>query len=214
MKLREYILVIICFILFGIIFIGKNTLISIIGIAVIYIYLTKVFIHSILRWGKNKKYINSNYSSIKRESIIYEVLILFKIYLDIKIDYGMRAFILEYKYNKIVEISNLKDFIKSYDGIEKVMIYMIIGSAIGIFLSIIKKLICRGRVSPKQILFNNGEIINRKDIKDIKIEESFFEFSKKITINLETNNKVIYMNNKSFSKVEKELVDMKKVILN
>ena len=50
--------------------------------------------------------------------------------MNTRIEYNDRQFILEYNYRKAVKINNIKDFIDSYDGIEK----------------LIQKVICRGRI--------------------------------------------------------------------
>lgn len=163
--------------------------------------------YNLLRWNINKKQIKSEYVSIKIENIFYEIITLFGMYSSINDIYRNKVFYYKYIDNDIIEINNFKDFLNTYDGTEKVILYMIMGFSIVAIISIIKKIVCRGRVSSEQILFSNGEIIKVKDIEYIKVEDGLWKFSKKITITLETNNRVIYINNKLLTKVEKELYD-------
>lgn len=208
MKLKGYIFIIICLIGAYMGLSGEDTWISVIGVSIIYICFIGAFTYNLLRWTINKKQIKSEYVSINIENVIYEVFTLFTIYSNIKNIYRNRVFYFEYIHNEIIKINNFKDFLNTYDGIEKVMLYMTTGFAIGAIFSIIKKIVCRGRISSERILFSNGEIIKIKDIEFIKVEDGLWTFSKKITITLQTNNRVIYMNNKLFTKVEKNLYDI------
>ena len=201
MKLKGYILIMLYVsgIIFGIF--SKGTW-AIIGFAMILLSSIWILIDNILRWNKNRKKINSEYVSCKRENIIAELAILFSMYLELKDSYWYREFYFDYFYNEVIEIKNLKDFLNAYDYIERLGIYMLIIFSIGLIILIIKKLICRDRITSKEILFSNGEIIELKDIKDIKVEDSFFGFSKKITLTLENKERIIRINNKSFPKVK------------
>lgn len=210
MKLKEYIFIIICFVAFCMALLGGDTLTSVIGVCGIYLCFIIGFMYHVLRWTKNKNQINGEYISVNIENVIFEVFMLFVIYSDIKHEYETRVFDLKFIYNKTVKINNFKDFLNTYDEIEKIMLYMMMGFIVGVILLIVKKIICRGRISSEQILFSNGEIIKIKDIKYIKVEDTLWTFSKKITITIasETNNRVIYINNKLFSKVEKDLYNI------
>ncbi|MDV4152701.1 hypothetical protein R0131_17880, partial [Clostridium sp. AL.422] len=115
------------------------------------------------------------------------------------------AFYLEYFHNKKVQINNFNDFLNTYDFIEKIKIYLVIGISIGLIISIIKKIICRGWISSNYILFTNGEIIDLKDITEVKIEDNFFGFSKKISFKLNKYSRFIYIKNDNFPKVKEYL---------
>ncbi|MEG1059882.1 MAG: hypothetical protein RSE41_10725 [Clostridia bacterium] len=207
MKLKEYIFIVACSIGAFLGLLGEDTWISVIGVSIIYICCIGSFMYNLLRWNINKKQIKSEYVSIKIENIFYEIITLFGVYSSINDIYRNKVFYYKYIDNDIIEINNFKDFLNTYDGTEKVILYMIMGFSIVAIISIIKKIVCRGRVSSEQILFSNGEIIKVKDIEYIKVEDGLWKFSKKITITLETNNRVIYINNKLLTKVEKELYD-------
>ena len=51
------------------------------------------------------------------------------------------------------------------------------------------------------------EVIEKiKDIKYIKVDDALWRFSKKVTITLESDKRVIYIKNKLFTRVEKTLI--------
>mgnify|MGYP003409027739 CR=1 FL=1 len=201
MKLKGYIFTMLY--VFGILLgvFSKGTW-FIIGFAMILVASICIFIDNNLRWNKNRKKITSEYVRAKRENIIAELAILFSMHLEFKDIYMYRELHFEISYNEMIEINNFKDFLNTYDYIERLGIYMIIIFSIGLIISIIKKTICRDIITSKEILFSNGEIIELKDVKDIKVEDSFFGFSKKITLTLENKERIIHINNKSFPKVK------------
>ena len=205
MKLKDYLFIIICSIGFGMALYTKKPLISIIGISFIYICVINSFIYSVLKWNKNKKQINTDYIKLKIDNFLYEFLFIFTLYLNIKSEYISRSIYLHLIHNKIVKINNFIDYINTYSGTEKITLYMLIALPIGIVISIIKKILLRGRISSDKILLSNGELINLKDIKNIKIENSFWEFSKKITFDLDKGSRIIYIKNNQFSQIEKHL---------
>lgn len=208
MKIKDYIFIIIYFIAFCIALIGKDTWISIIGISIIYICFISEFMYNILKWNKNKKQITYEYVKLRIENSLYEFFMLFALYFSINREYERRIFYLKYIQNKIVEITNFKDFLNTYDGIEKIILFMLIGFPIGLILLIIKKIVCRGRISSDQILFSSGELIDLKDIKDVKIENSFWGFSQKISLTLDRGCRVFYIKNTSFTKIEESLCSL------
>ncbi len=205
MKIKEYIFFIILLIALLMAFFSKNTLISVIGIIITCIFFISSFIYSILKWITNKNEVNTGYVKLKTENFLFEFVTIFNIYLPLKRKYIGRVFYLEYFHNKKVEINNFKDFLNTYNVIEKIRIILIIVILIGVIISIIKKIICKGRISSYYILFTNGELINLKDIKEVKIEDSFFGFSKKISFKLDNNSRFIYIKNKFFSQIEETL---------
>lgn len=208
MKIKNFIFLIIGLIVIYMAFISKNPLVTIIGTVVISLYTIYSFIYNALRWYKNKKEINSSYIKLNTENFLLEFSSLITIYLEFKTQYITRDFYLEYTHNKIVEINNFYDFINTYDITEKILIYIIIGISVGLIISIIKKLLCRGKISSDKILLSTGELINLKDIKDIKIENSFWEFSKKISFKTDNNSFIIYIKNDLFSVVRDDLYSL------
>lgn len=205
MKFKDITIIGLLILSVGMMFLGKETWVSLVGICSSYLLFSAIFIFSTIKWGKNKKVIGEEYIEINRENFIDNISQILIIYLWIKSKYNSRSFILEYEYNKIVEINNFKDFIDSYEGIEKFAIYALIGVMVFWFLGIIKNIICLGRLSKSEILFSNGDIINLSDIKSMQIEDSFWGFSKKIIIYLEKGNRLFYIKNKKFEKAEKYL---------
>lgn len=205
MKLKDYIFIMICFVGFGMALYTKKPLISIIGIIIIYICFISAFIYSVLKWNKNKKQINTDYVKLKIDNFLYEFLLVFTIYLNIQRQYISRSTYLKLIHNKIVDINNFIDYINTYSGTEKITHYMLIAFPIGIFISIITKILLRGRISSDKILLSNGELINLKDINNIKIENSFWEFSKKITFDLDKDSRIIYIKNNQFNKIQEIL---------
>lgn len=205
MKFKDLLFIPIYIIIFYMAFISKNHLLTIIGISIILIGFIYTLISSTLKWSKNKKEINSEYTKLKVESSLIELLALFNIYLKMKRQYKSRAFYLEYFHNEKVIINNFTDFINTFDIMEKILIYLIIGFSIVFVISIIKKVICRGMISSDKVLLSDGELINLKDIKNIKIENSFWEFSKKISFELDKVSKIIYIKNTPFTKIEESL---------
>lgn len=184
---------------------GVNTWGSAVFNYTMYICFIGTLIHSVLKWNKNKTHINIDYVNGNIENIAFECLMLFNILFNLKSKYMYRRLELEFNENKIVEIDNFKALINTYDGVEKAMLFMLIAIAIGLALLVIKKIICRYRISSNHILCSNGEIIKLKDIKDIKIEESFWGFSKKIIVILQGGIRTISVSNNSFLKLEKTL---------
>ncbi|MBE6052765.1 MAG: hypothetical protein E7212_02450 [Clostridium sartagoforme] len=160
-------------------------------------------ISTTLKWNKNKKEINKEYTKLRTESFLFHFAVLLNAYLKIKTQYTNRSFYLEYTHNKKVQINNFRDFINTYDTLEKILIYIVILFSIAFIISIIKKILCRGRISSDKILLSDGELINLKDIKNVKIENSFWEFSKKISFELDKGSNFIYIKNNNFTKVEK-----------
>ncbi|MDU5105730.1 hypothetical protein [Clostridium sp.] len=205
MKFKDFLFILIYIIIFYMAFISKNHSLSIIGISIILIDFIYTLISSTLKWNKNKKEINSEYTKLKVESYLIELLALFNIYLKMKRQYKSRAFYLEYFHNEKVIINNFTDFINTFDIMEKILIYLIIGFSIVFVISIIKKVICSGMISSDKVLLSDGELINLKDIKNIKIENSFWEFSKKISFELDKVSKIIYIKNTPFTKIEESL---------
>ena len=208
MKIKNFIFLIIGLIVIYMAFISKNPLVTIIGTVVISLYTIYSFICNTLRWYKNNQEINSSYIKLNTENFLLEFSSLVTIYLEVKTQYITRDFYLEYTHNKIVEINNFYDFINTYDITEKILIYIIIGISVGLIISIIKKLLCRGKISSDKILLSTGELINLKDIKDIKIENSFWEFSKKISFKTDNNSFIIYIKNDLFSVVRNDLYSL------
>ena len=208
MKIKNFIFLIIGLIVIYMAFISKNPLVTIIGTVVISLYTIYSFICSTSRWYKNSQEINSSYIKLNTENFLLEFSSLVTIYLEVKTQYITRDFYLEYTHNKIVEINNFYDFINTYDITEKILIYIIIGISVGLIISIIKKLLCRGKISSDKILLSTGELINLKDIKDIKIENSFWEFSKKISFKTDNNSFIIYIKNDLFSVVRNDLYSL------
>jgi len=205
MKIKEYIFFIILLIALLMAFFSKNPLISVIGIIITCIFFISSFIYSILKWKTNKNEVNTGYVKLKTENFSFEFVTIFNIYLPLKRKYTGRVFYLEYFHNKKVEINNFKDFLNTYNVIEKIRIILIIVILIGVIISIIKKIICKGRISSYYILFTNGELINLKDIKEVKIEDSFFGLSKKISLTLDNDFRIVYIKNDNFPKVENYL---------
>ena len=186
---------------------GEDTFISVIGVSIVYTCFIGEVIYKFLRWNTNKREIKSEYVSINIENIIWDVFVLFVTYTNIKNIYSDRVFNFKYFHDGIIEINNFKDFLNTYNGTEKILVYMTIGVIIVGIISIIQKIVCRGRVSSEQILLSNGEIIKIKDIKYIKVDNALWRFSKKVTITLESNKRVIYIKNKLFTRVEKTLIN-------
>lgn len=205
MKLKDYLFIMICFVGFGMALDTKNPLISIIGIIIIYICFISAFIYSVLKWNKNKKQINTDYVKLKIDNFLYEFLLIFTLYSNIKTQYISRSTYLKLIHNKIVKINNFIDYINTYSGAEKITHYMLIALPIGIVISIIRKILLRGRISSDKILLSNGELIDLKNIKNIKFQDSFFGFYKKINFDLDTYNRIIYIKNNQFNKIQETL---------
>lgn len=205
MKIKEIIYIIACLFVIYMTFISKNTVFIVIGSSIILIFFIYKFILSTLQWNKNKKEINTEYINFNKENFLLEFAVILNLYLKIKREYNYRDFYLEYFYNKIVEINNFKDFINTYDVIDQILIYLAIGIIIFFILSAIKKIVCRSRISSNKILFSDGKLINITEIKDVKVEDSFFGLSKKISLKLDNNFKIVYIKNDLFSLVRNDL---------
>lgn len=211
MNLKKIILIILLLIMLYISILCPNSLAAVICSLGLYIYFGYILIYTALKWNNNKKNINSEYVKANIESFAFEIFLIITTSSNLINKYKNRAFDLWYKHNELSEINSfkeinsLKDFFNTYEETEKIMIYMAIGALIGLILFIIKKIICRSRISSDQILFSDGEIINIKDIQDINIEACEWTYSKKITITLEKKKRIIFINNKSFTKFEKLL---------
>ncbi|MGL5085535.1 MAG: hypothetical protein ACRC68_07425 [Clostridium sp.] len=205
MSLKEKIFTISCLIGFCMAFLGEDAYISAIGISIIYMCFIGGLIYSVLKWNKNKKNITGEYVSINIENFAYEILVILYVYKNIRDKYNNRRFELEYLNDEIVIINNFKDFINSYEAIEKIVIYMTIGLAFGAVILLIKKFVCRGRISSEEIIFGNGDIIKLKDIKEIKIGNGLWTFTKNMEIILEKSNRIISLSNKNFAKVKENL---------
>ena len=125
MKLKGYIFTMLY--VFGILLgvFSKGTW-FIIGFAMILVASICIFIDNNLRWNKNRKKITSEYVRAKRENIIAELAILFSMHLEFKDIYMYRELHFAISYNEMIEINNFKDFLNTYDYIERLGIYMII----------------------------------------------------------------------------------------
>ena len=205
MKLKDLISMAIFLIIIYMAFISENHLFTIIGISVLFIYFMYTLISSTLKWNKNKKEIDNEYIKLNIDNYLLEFAMVLNTCLKIKREYKYRDFYLEYFHNKKVEINNFNDFINTYDVIVKVLIYIIFAFSIGFIISIIKKIVCRDRISSKKILFSDGKLINLTEIKDIKIEDSFFGLSKKISLTLNNDLRIVYIKNDKFPKVKEYL---------
>lgn len=115
MKVKDFISIAICLIIIFMAFISENPLFTIIGISIIFIYFMYTLISSTLRWNKNKKEVNNEYTKLRTESFLFELAVLLNTYLNLKRHYKSRSFYLEYFHNKKVPINNFKDFINTYD---------------------------------------------------------------------------------------------------
>lgn len=207
MQFKKYIGIIACIVGAFIFIFGGGRWVSVIGVSIVYACFIGELIYNFFRWNVNKRDIKSEYVSINIENIILDVFILFITYSNIKDTYKDRVFNYKYFHDEIIEINNFKDFLNTYDGTEKILLYMTMGVIIVGIISIIQKIVCRGRVSSEQILLSNGEIIKIKDIKYIKVDNALWRFSKKVTITLESDKRVIYIKNKLFTRVEKTLIN-------
>lgn len=181
---------------------GGQSLIGIVGLYIVVISISYGFISSIIRWIKNSKRIDNNYVKANIESFIFEIFILLKFYTTIRMDYKYRAFDLEHLYGRIVEINSLKDFLFSYEGQEKIYLYVTLLIGLGAIMSIIKKFICRGYISPNEVILGDGKIIDLRDASSIKVTNSLWFGSKYLVINVKNRNRTIVLSKETFAQIK------------
>ena len=143
MQLKKYIVIIAYIVGAFMCIFGEDTFISVIGVSIVYTCFIGELICKFLRWNTNKRDIKSEYVSINIENIIWDVFVLFVTYTNIKNIYSDRVFNFKYFHDGIIEINNFKDFLNTYNGTEKILVYMTIGVIIVGIISIIQKIVCR-----------------------------------------------------------------------